>query len=399
MNHNTSYDFSYTLGKAIPLFDTKGNRLQKKRIYDLIELQVRSQGDRYQDAVIKGVFLNIYYKDNDSLKVLDFTTMCDYDDMIHQIIKEMESYIISAYLPEAKSLINRPIRIPSKINQIKGNIQERRPFIVGDIETVMVNNVHVPYAAGYLSDLYESRLEAKKRGDEPMTLIYKIIMNSLYGRFGINPESTVTEICNQKRYDELFQMDNFQSAEKLTDHYYIVNYITNSSLVDDANWKAPKMSAVHLAAAITACARIHMYPHISRPDCYYTDTDSIVLGSPLSDDLISSTEMGKFKLEYRVKRGIFLAPKTYSLLTEDENQIIKHKGPAKDFVTSEWFLKQFADPSQTELITMNQNFRIDWKKLLIIKKDMIIRLGLPQSSKRENVYDENNVWIDTRSIR
>ena len=140
-------------------------------------------------------------------------------------------------------------------------------------------------------------------------------MNSLYGRFGMNPESTVTKICNQKQYEELMKMDNFQSAEKLTDYYYIVNYITNtnSSLVDDDNWKAPKMSAVQLDAAITACALIHMYPHIYIPDCYYTDTDSIVLGSPLSDDLISSMEMGKFKLEYNVLRGIFLAPKSYML--------------------------------------------------------------------------------------
>lgn len=169
-------------------------------------------------------------------------------------------------------------------------------------------------------------------------------MNSLYGRFGMNPESTVTEICNQKRYEELMKMDNYQSAEKLTDHYYIVNYITNSSFVDDDDWKAPKMSAVQLAAAITACARIHMYPHMSRPDCYYTDTDSIVLGSPLSDDLISSVEMGKFKFEYHVKRGIFLAPKSYLLDIEDDRHVIKHKGPAKDLVTSEWFQKQFADP-------------------------------------------------------
>lgn len=64
------------------------------------------------------------------------------------------------------------------------------------------------------------------------------------------------------------KMDNFQSAEKLTDHYYIVNYISNSSFGDDENWIAPKMSAVQLSTAITACARIHMYPYISRPDCY-----------------------------------------------------------------------------------------------------------------------------------
>lgn len=134
---------------------------------------------------------------------------------------------------------------------------------------------------GFVSHLYESRLESKKSGDEAMTYIYKILMNSLYGRFGMNPESTVTEICNQNKYEELMKKDSFQSADKLTDHYYIVNYIINSSIADYYDWKASKMSAVHLSAAITACARIHMYPYISRPDCYYTDTDSIVLGSPL----------------------------------------------------------------------------------------------------------------------
>nr|CAD1835852.1 unnamed protein product [Ananas comosus var. bracteatus] len=214
---------------------------------------------------------------------------------------------------------------------------------------------------GIISDLYESRLEAKKRGDEPMTFIYKILMNSLYGRFGMNPESTVTEICNQKRYEELMKMDNFQSAEMLTENYYIVNYITNSSFAEDDNWKAPKMSAVQLAAAVTACARIHMYPYISRPDCYYTDTDSVVLGCPLSDDLISSMEMGKFKLEYFVKKGIFLAPKSYMLETVDE-----------------------------------QHNRLE--KIQIGKKDILIKLGLPQSTKRENVYDSENVWIETRPI-
>ncbi|KAK9081418.1 hypothetical protein Sjap_026610 [Stephania japonica] len=104
----------------------------------------------------------------------------------------------------------------------------------------------------------------------------------------------MTEICNQKEYEEFMKKDYFQSAEKLNDHYYIVNYITNSSFEDDVSWIAPKMSAIQLAAAITACARIHMYPHISRPDCYYTDTDSIVLGSPLSDDFISSYELDYF---------------------------------------------------------------------------------------------------------
>ena len=42
-----------------------------------------------------------------------------------------------------------------------------------------------------------------------------------------------------------------------------------------------------------------MYPQIEREDCYYTDTDSVVLGKPLPEDVISSSVLGKFKLEDR----------------------------------------------------------------------------------------------------
>lgn len=103
-------------------------------------------------------------------------------------------------------------------------------------------------------------------------------MNSLYGRFGINPRSTITEVCDREREDSLTQRDNLIYGDKLSEHYYIVTYVSNRS-VDDSDWNPPKISAVQLAAAITACARIHMYQYISRPDCYYTDTDSAILGS------------------------------------------------------------------------------------------------------------------------
>lgn len=51
-----------------------------------------------------------------------------------------------------------------------------------------------------------------------------------------------------------------------------------------------------------------------------------------------------------------------------------------------------------EQISTSANFRIDWKELKIVKKELLINLGLPHSTKRENVYDSNNVWIDTRPV-
>lgn len=45
-----------------------------------------------------------------------------------------------------------------------------------------------------------SRIEAKKEGNDALSYVYKILMNSLYGRFGINPKSTTSEICDSFIY-------------------------------------------------------------------------------------------------------------------------------------------------------------------------------------------------------
>lgn len=42
----SSYDISLTLGNAIPLCDPLGNRLNKKRISDMIEELVRLYGEK-----------------------------------------------------------------------------------------------------------------------------------------------------------------------------------------------------------------------------------------------------------------------------------------------------------------------------------------------------------------
>nr|GEX95226.1 RNA-directed DNA polymerase, eukaryota, reverse transcriptase zinc-binding domain protein [Tanacetum cinerariifolium] len=77
-------------------------------------------------------------------------------------------------------------------------------------------------------------------------------------------------------------MEHFQDAELLGEDTFVMSYKENIGVSPLDQWKPPSNSAVQLAAAITASARIHMYPYISRDDCYYTDTDSVVLSQPLS---------------------------------------------------------------------------------------------------------------------
>ena len=251
---------------------------------------------------------------------------------------------------------------------------------------------------GFVTDIFEKRQEAKRAGNEAMSYVYKILFNSLYGRFGINPQSTITEISDQNRYDKMIKKSEFIRGDKMKENCFLIFYHSNTSDVSDLEWKPPKISAVQLSAAITACARIHMYPYISRSDCYYTDTDSVVLGCPLPDDVISSTELGKFKLEYMLKKGIFLAPKSYSILTTNNESIIKHKGPAKGTVNEDWFERQYDDLERMQQITVESNFRIDWNRLDITKMDTIVNLGIRINTKRVPIFDKNKIWVDTEPI-
>ncbi|XP_016182637.1 uncharacterized protein LOC107624706 [Arachis ipaensis] len=249
----------------------------------------------------------------------------------------------------------------------------------------------------FVSSLYESRLNAKKSGNEALSFVYKIIMNSLYGRFGINPKCTITEICDEDRKQYLFKNSEFLFIEQISKDYYIVVYHSNTGRSEADSWDPPKNSAVQLAAAITASARIHMYTYTSREDCYYTDTDSVVLSNPLPEEMISASELGKLKLEDKIVRGFFLAPKTYCYYQIDGNSVIKFKGPAKNLVDPEWFESQYEDLSRTKEVMVESNFRIDWHKLDIFKKDMVYNLGLPVGTKRELVF-KDQTWVDTNPV-
>src|ERR1700743_1112794 len=86
--------------------------------------------------------------------------------------------------------------------------------------------------------------------------------------------------------------------------------------------------SIAIASAITAYARIHMTQFKNNPDynLYYSDTDSIYIDKPLDKSLISDKILGKMKLENILNKAIFLSPKVYILLTEENKVIYKVKG-------------------------------------------------------------------------
>jgi DNA polymerase elongation subunit (family B) len=249
----------------------------------------------------------------------------------------------------------------------------------------------------FVETLHEKRSQAKKDGKVGMSFVFKILMNSLYGRFGINLGSTVTELCTRERHYQLEQGRlRVVSALPLTNKTILCSYWSEPE-DGSCDWFR-KLGAVQIAAAITSHARIYMYEFISREDCYYTDTDSVVLKNRLPPDIICNYTLGKFKLEHKVKEGYFLSPKSYSLTTDKEEVKLVHKGAAKPHVTSKWFEEQLLDEDKKINVKVTNTFRVDKKKMEVKQVVTEHTLGLPATSRRVKIYNKDNIWVDTKPI-
>ena len=84
-------------------------------------------------------------------------------------------------------------------------------------------------------------------------------------------------------------------------------------------------TSIAISAAITAAARTFMHPFILNNRILYTDTDSVHVIGNFPDKFIGN-KLGLFKLERIYKEAIFIAPKVYSGILEDNSQISKVKG-------------------------------------------------------------------------
>jgi hypothetical protein len=135
--------------------------------------------------------------------------------------------------------------------------------------------------------------------------------------------------------EELFDID-YQDRQEIDGMLLVGREVTKNRLAD---YKYSQEKKVHqpllevstpVAVFTTAYARMHMakFKMEYANNLYYSDTDSLILDCPLPDDMVGS-QLGQFKLEYKVKEGVFLAPqllKVYSLVLDNDTKVTKIKG-------------------------------------------------------------------------
>ena len=171
------------------------------------------------------------------------------------------------------------------------------------------------------------KLRNKYSRGSALNYIAKILLNSLYGRFGMDDNFTNINIIH-KDYISDFEnkyLDLIEEKIEIGDHILV---FYNKIDLNNEEVESTHNVSISIAAAITAYARIHMSYFKNNPkiNLYYTDTDSIYTDSDIDSIMIHEKTLGKLKLEHICKKALFLAPKLYCLLTESDQFIHKVKG-------------------------------------------------------------------------
>lgn len=174
----------------------------------------------------------------------------------------------------------------------------------------------------YIDSVNQIKIEASK--GSPNYLIAKLLMNALYGRFGMSPYLLKHRLLDEEALSELANNIGIENIQTMID-------FNKSSIVSFQElFSKTAKSNIAVALAISAYGRIHMSQFLNHPaftgKLYYMDTDSVFCEKELPAYMISDKELGLMKLENVFNSFRSIGPKVYGGETVDGKDLIKVKG-------------------------------------------------------------------------
>ena len=261
------------------------------------------------------------------------------------------------------------------------------------------SNVFTPFVEHF----YE--IKSSNQTNKALKIVAKLMLNSLYGKFGANPYHDETVIVSQKEVEELFKIYEIMDVRHIehTDKEIVtykkipnrtlcdannVDYIAQLLKCEFENHKNNYIS-VAIAASITAWGRMYMNTFKMLPGLIYSDTDSIVTQYEL-DPMYIGPNLGQMKLETQIKIGYFPAPKVYIIKDHDDKITSRAKGLGD--IKLEAFYHNLHNGMKQ---TVNKLYWVkDFEKGQISLVEKAVTLtGV--FNKRQKVMN-NNKWVDTK---
>nr|YP_010691085.1 DNA polymerase [Phellinus igniarius]WBU93186.1 DNA polymerase [Phellinus igniarius] len=245
----------------------------------------------------------------------------------------------------------------------------------------------------FVIELYKIKANSKK--GTPMYLIAKLLLNSLYGKLGMDPDTVSHLIINSDK-------------SQIYNHKYIVTNVidlgNNKELITYYNKSnkeqikpSSEITSVSIALAVTAYARIYMsqlkqIALVLGLIIFYMDTDSLAISGLLPPEFVSK-ELGKLKLEHVFNEVVFLAPKVYGGKT-DSYENTKVKGLKNHITFNE--LKPLLTKDNSLTLNQEKWLKNIGKGHISVKKELYTLMIT--ENKRQLIFNKDNVFVDTKPL-
>ena len=220
------------------------------------------------------------------------------------------------------------------------------------VEEQIIYKKSVPFFKEYVLDLYNKRLEQKGRPEE---IVYKLLLNSLYGKFAERPITKTWFLTDIEIEDIIDKNSNTENIKFYEQYGY---YETESN--EEKQYKLPIFSSY-----ITSKARIRMYENLS--NVYYMDTDSYFTPRIMN----TGSKLGELKLEAKGECTL-VKPKFYQFKTVNKT-FVKVKGLSK------------ANTEQFKDLLLGK--KVEYLKFVKLKEALIQNLNVRSIKTQEKGYD------------
>lgn len=331
---NTLFRMNVNLEKTLTLPSLAFKYFKKQSKYDIPNIS--SQLLRHAYTGGRTEIFRLWY--DDEFYVYDVNSM-------YPFVMQTYKYPVSTIVKSEPDLTKEGISIVKVYGQkyddypfafYKDDITKKLYFPIFDIPKIIIRNnfelrrmkelgydfdvirSYISEENGYLFDfikeMYEQRKRLKNEGKIGLSEILKLLMNSIYGKFGQN-----------KNREEIWFSDDFNLNTRFYFKWGSGQYYVNTKTF----FKKSVFSNLLIASYITAYARSHLYNLMKQ--CYnplYVDTDSCFSVKKLSE----GNGLGDVKLESIGVNFISLQPKVYIYKKESDDIVVKAKGfPKKIF--------------------------------------------------------------------
>lgn len=174
----------------------------------------------------------------------------------------------------------------------------------------------------YILHFYNMRKEAKEKGDKAGDLFSKLLMNSLYGKFGSNPQNYSNYVVVPPDCIDAMQEDGYKYSGD------IGTLVLGQRPLDDDEMKFYNVAT---SASITGFVRAYLWRALnSCKNPLYCDTDSIAAESFVESPYFKvGNELGQWKLEGKFDKAGISGKKLYIFRGIKENGIRKYKTASK----------------------------------------------------------------------